>query len=146
MQVCGLPFWRSAASIMSHDRASRTRNMTVATDWIGAIGTVGTLSTGLVLFAGTVADRRRGYANAVSVWTELQRIDREAFEWKHEDEVGTSIQARIEIENWDDLSGPFDFRLRIKNGGPQPIYGCRVDVRLASVGRPTGAYPVVYES
>lgn len=95
--------------------------MTTATDWIAAVGTVGTLSTGLVLFAGTVADRRRGYANAVSVWMELEPIDREAFEWKHEDNVGTSIQARIEIENWDNLSGPFDFRLRIKNEGPRPM-------------------------
>jgi hypothetical protein len=117
--------------------------LTATTDWIGAVGTVGMLSTGLILFAGTIADRRRAHANAVSVWTELEVIDREAFEWKHDTLGGPSIEARIEIGNWSDLHRPFEYRLRVKNGGHQPIYACRLHVELNSDDLPSGAYPVL---
>ena len=120
--------------------------MTVATEWIGAVGTVGTLTTGLILFAGTVADRRRAYANAVSVWTELEVIDKEAFEWTRDTRAGgNTIQLRTEIGDWSNLLGPYDFRLRVKNSGHQPIYACRLQVKLDMDDLPTGAYPVAYD-
>jgi hypothetical protein len=121
--------------------------MTATTDWIGAIGTVGTLTTGLILFAGTIADRRRAHANAVSVWTELDVIDREAFELKLDARgSGPAIESRVEIGDWSNLAGPFEYRLRVKNGGNQPIYACRLHVELSGDGRPSGAYPIVYNS
>jgi hypothetical protein len=119
--------------------------MTAATEWIGAVGTVGTLTTGLILFAGTVADRRRAYANAVSVWTELEVIDKETFEWTHDARGGPAIDVRMKIDDWSNLLGPFDFRLRVKNSGHQPIYACRLHVKLNGDDLPTGAYPVVYD-
>jgi hypothetical protein len=120
--------------------------MTAATDWIGAVGTVGTLSTGLVLFAGTIRDRHRAHANAVSVWTELEIVERDSFGWQHDDPAGAGItvEASIRIEDWSGLVGPFDFRLRIKNGGHQPVYGVRLHVELDQSDLPSGAYPILY--
>ena len=77
------------------------RAMADAPAWIGAIGTVGTLTTGLILFGGQIADPRRRHASLVAVWTE---------------NVGTG--------------GRYKYRLNIKNHGGQPIYDCRLESTL----------------
>jgi hypothetical protein len=105
---------------------------------------VGTLTTGLVLFAGTLIDRRRVHANLVAVWTELREVDRESLLWETPGTSQPKIEARIKIEDWSDLSGPYSFGLRIKNSGRQPIYGCDLHVRLDQDPLPSGAYPVLY--
>jgi hypothetical protein len=117
--------------------------LTSIPNWIGAIGTVGTLTTGLVLFAGTVSDRRRAHANLVAVWTDLQKIDKESLHWESPD-PGLPFEARSEIEDWSNLGGPYAFRLRIKNSGRQPVYGCDLHARFDRQPLPSGVYPVLY--
>jgi hypothetical protein len=52
-------------------------------------------------------------------------IDREAFELTLDTEAKIGkIKARLNVEDWSNLAGPFEYRLRVKNGGQQPIYAC----------------------
>jgi hypothetical protein len=106
---------------------------------------VATLATGLVLFGITISDRRRGYASVLAVWTELREIEKSELEWKSPP-LGTRlrIDSRIEIENWENLGGPYSFSLLIKNGGQQPAYACSIRVHLEQDSLPSGAYPVIY--
>jgi hypothetical protein len=75
--------------------------------WIGAVGTVGTVTTGLVLFAGQMADRRRRHASRVAVWTETR-----------------------------DNDNGRGYRLNVRNNEEQPIYACRLEsTRLSTCRR-----------
>jgi hypothetical protein len=103
--------------------------------WIGAVGTVATLTTGLVLFAITISDRHRGYASLVAVWTEMVKAN--------DLELGDEIKAHIEVRD-SHHQGPFSFNLLIKNGSQQPAYDCSIRVRLKGDSLPPGNYPLVY--
>lgn len=116
--------------------------MTDIPAWIGAVGTVGTLSTGLVLFAGSMSDRRREYAKQVAVWTAFR---------KYEDGEGVTflgpstnvVASAPEFTSGDD---PHTFELKMRNNGLQPIYECELRVALDRDKLPPGKYPLIYET
>jgi hypothetical protein len=114
--------------------------------WIGAIGTVGTLSTGLILFAGSMSDRRQEYARSVAVWTDFH-----ASEFEITDEGLRSLSQEVVVEgaviknnivtNDPNLGNPFEFALHLKNKGLQPIYSCTLWARLDHARLPSwGTY------
>jgi hypothetical protein len=53
------------------------------TDWVGAIGTVGTLVTGVTLFALTLFDRRRSHAAKVATWIDESAEEHGRRWWLH---------------------------------------------------------------
>jgi hypothetical protein len=67
--------------------------------WIGAVGTVGTLATGMILFGNQMRDRRRQYASRVAVWVDPYTLGE---------------------------AGDFQLILHVKNDGEQPIYDCLI--------------------
>jgi hypothetical protein len=81
--------------------------MASAPDWIGAVGTVLTLGTGLYLFGQTLKDRRRTHAAKVATWVD-----------KSEEQ------------------GSRTWRLHVQNRGEHPIYDCDLHI-LDPDGTPT---------
>jgi hypothetical protein len=94
---------RTPRSTFARSEETRLRGCIVADvpALIGAVGTVGTLTTGMVLFANQIADRRRSHASLVAVWADL------------------------------DMDQGYEWRLHLRNLGKHPIYDCHLDSVLA---------------
>jgi hypothetical protein len=112
--------------------------------WIGAVGTVGTLTTGLVLFAGTISDRRREYSKLIAVWTDVTTLEKDAFKHKMITGTGDAVEVEINIGDMSNLQGPFEVSVKLKNNSLQPVYSCTLHVTLDNDQRPTGAWAIVY--
>jgi hypothetical protein len=147
------------------DSPWRRSRLTDIPAWIGAIGTVGTLSTGLILFANTISDRRREYAKLVAAWTDFGKLDEDSIRTTNVENLslgnaidsgsGAQISA-VRIEKVEDGGGiggilgssegePFGFRLNLRNNGMQPIYGCELLAYMDKKVLPTGRYPVLFD-
>jgi hypothetical protein len=125
--------------------------------WIAAIGTVGTLSTGLILFANTISDRRREYAKLVAAWTDFGKIDKETL--RHSSIEGlrlgnkkigpTSTFSGVaigKIERFHITEESVGFRLNLKNNGLQPVYGCVLFAFMNQRELPPGNYPLLFDN
>lgn len=119
--------------------------MTDIPAWIGAVGTVGTLTTGLVLFAGTMSDRRKEYSKLIAVWTDIKTLEKRAFEQKIVTSTGETIEARIDTKDISNLQSPFEVSVKLKNSSLQPIYDCTLHATLnMDQGGPSGVWAMVY--
>jgi hypothetical protein len=134
--------------------------------WIGAVSTVGTLTTGLILFANVISDRRREYAKLVAVWTDVGKVDKgsprptSVKNLKLGTIIGPMpgpIDINVRIENSGEvfvdgkpLGWPgeenFGFRLNLKNNSLQPIYACQLSAHLDEKVLPQGRYPILYDN
>jgi hypothetical protein len=118
--------------------------MTNIPAWIGAIGTVGTLTTGLVIFAGTMSDRRREYSKLIAVWTDVKTLEKGALKHEIVTATGDIIKSEVNIEDMSNLQGPFEVSLKLKNSSLQAVYACKLRATLDKHQQPTGAWAIWY--
>lgn len=116
-------------------------------DWIRTIATVGTLVTGLVLFAGTMSDRRREYAKKVAIWIVFEDFSWTAegsFEFTLESDTGLKVSTVTQI-NTSNLQDPVHVKLKVQNDAEQPIYDRDLAVNLDRTKVTSGVFPVMYD-